>query len=42
MNLSTYIFEVNLINNPEQWSVDINTTRYVYTEKKMFSTYKEI
>ena len=41
MNLSCVIFKVNIINNPEQWWVDIDATRYACI-KKMFSNYKEV
>jgi len=41
MNLSCVAFKVNLINNPEQWWVDIDATRLVYTNKRIFFTYKK-
>lgn len=41
MNLSTIISKVILINNLRQQWVDTSVTRYVYTEKRMFFTYKK-
>lgn len=42
MNLSIIIFKVNLINNSKQWWVDNGVTRYVWAEKMIFFTYKEV
>lgn len=42
MNLSTVVFEVNLVGNPKEWWVDIGATRHVRFDRKMFSTYQEI
>jgi hypothetical protein len=41
MNLSFVDFKVNLINNSEQWWVDIDATKLVCTKKRMFFPYKK-
>ena len=43
MNLSAVISEVNLVGgNTKEWWMDTGATRYVCSEKKMFSTYNPV
>ena len=43
MNLSAVISEVNLVGgNTKEWWMDTGATRYVCSEKKMFSTYNAV
>ena len=41
IDLTAVIFEVNLVgSNPKEWWIDTSTTRYVCSDKKMFSTFE--
>ncbi|GMP85165.1 hypothetical protein CsSME_00038436 [Camellia sinensis var. sinensis] len=40
INLVTVVSEANLMGNPKEWWVDTGATRHIYTDKKMFTTYK--
>ena len=41
IDLITVISEVNLVgSNPKEWWIDTGATRHVYSNKKMFSTFK--
>ncbi|KAL0419207.1 UNVERIFIED_CONTAM: hypothetical protein Sradi_1334200 [Sesamum radiatum] len=39
LNLSVLVFEANLVDNPREWWIDTGTTRHIYSDKEMFSTY---
>ncbi|KAK4383164.1 hypothetical protein Sango_2802900 [Sesamum angolense] len=41
LNLSVVVFEANLVDNPIEWWIGI-ATRYICSDKEMFSTYTPI
>ncbi|KAL0307446.1 UNVERIFIED_CONTAM: hypothetical protein Sangu_3030600 [Sesamum angustifolium] len=42
LNLSTMVFEANLVDNPRKWWIDTGATRHICSDKEMFSTYTPI
>ncbi|CAL5339659.1 unnamed protein product [Camellia sinensis] len=42
LHISEMVSEMNLVNNPKTWWVDIGATRHICSEKKMFSTYQVV
>ena len=43
IDLTTIIFEVNIVgSNPKEWWIGTCATRYVCSDKKMFSTFEPI
>ncbi len=42
INLSDVVFEMNLVENTNEWWVDIRATRHICSKKKMFSTYQSV
>ena len=43
IDFTVAIYEVNLVgSNPKEWWIDIGATRYVCSEKKMFSSFEPI
>ncbi|KAL0364114.1 UNVERIFIED_CONTAM: Retrovirus-related Pol polyprotein from transposon TNT 1-94 [Sesamum angustifolium] len=42
LNLSTVVFEANLVDNPREWRIDTGATRHICSDKEMFSTYTPI
>ncbi|KAK4407668.1 hypothetical protein Sango_0347800 [Sesamum angolense] len=42
LNLSTVVFEANLVHNPREWWIDTGATRHICSDKEMFSTYTPI
>ncbi|KAL0457629.1 UNVERIFIED_CONTAM: hypothetical protein Slati_0390100 [Sesamum latifolium] len=41
LNLSTVVFEANLVDNPREWWIDTGATRHICSDKEMFSTYTQ-
>ena len=42
MMLSAVVFEVNMVDKPNEWYVDTRATRHVCSDKSMFSSYTPI
>ncbi|GMP87936.1 hypothetical protein CsSME_00040109 [Camellia sinensis var. sinensis] len=43
MHLSAIVYEVNMVgSNPKEWWVDTRVTRYIYADKKTFTTFKPV
>ena len=40
INLSAMVYEVNLVQNTNEWWVDTGATRHICSDKKLFSTYQ--
>ncbi|CAA0822366.1 Unknown protein, partial [Striga hermonthica] len=38
-DMSTVVFEDNMVDNPREWYIDIGATRHVCSDKELFSDY---
>ncbi|KAK9160690.1 hypothetical protein Syun_007031 [Stephania yunnanensis] len=39
LNLFAVVFEANMVDNPQEWYIDIGATKHVCADKNMFSSY---